>query len=248
MIILLTNDDGISSPGLKALQNVLSEHDVWTVAPDKNRSASSHSITIRNPVRMHQLNEKTFACGGTPADCVLFSLLGAIPVKPDIVISGINLGANLGTDIIYSGTVAAARQAALMGYPSIAVSLNEIKPPLHFCTAADFIIKNIDIFTDLWHSDHFLNINIPNIRDGEIGVKVTFPSRRIYENNCINFKAPNNDKYYFLGGSIRSDDKEGSDSKAVFNGFISISPVFLHPVNYKEEEKYHNSIFRKPVL
>lgn len=133
MKILLTNDDGIKSLGLRALQDVLGgEHEVWTVAPDRERSGSSHCISIKNPVRFHQVEERQFACGGTPADCVLFSCLGALPERPDLVISGINLGPNIGTDIIYSGTAAAARQAALMDIPAVAISQATFTAPFYF--------------------------------------------------------------------------------------------------------------------
>jgi len=130
MNILITNDDGIESEGLKTLARVLSrDHRIMIVAPDGERSGKSHSISLGEPVRMRRMGENALACGGTPADCVLFSILGAVPEKPDIVVSGINRGPNLGTDIIYSGTAAAARQAALMGYAAVAVSVTSFSPP-----------------------------------------------------------------------------------------------------------------------
>ena len=132
MRILLTNDDGIESPGLRELARALGgDHEVWVVAPESNRSGSSHSITLGNPARFRRVGEREFASAGTPADCVLYAILGVVPAPIDIVLSGINLGPNLGTDIVYSGTAAAARQGAFMRKPSVAVSLSSYKAPYH---------------------------------------------------------------------------------------------------------------------
>ena len=139
MKILITNDDGIFSEGITTLKNALiADHDVWVVAPDTERSGTSHAITLKDAVRMSRIDERTYSCGGTPADCVLYSLLGAVDLDPDIVVSGINHGPNIGTDIIYSGTVAAARQAALMDRPAVAVSVVGMQGPLNFELAAEW--------------------------------------------------------------------------------------------------------------
>lgn len=245
MNILLTNDDGIHSAGLKALIDVLDgEHDVWVLAPDNERSAASHSITIHSPMRLKRTGERSWACGGTPADCVILAMLGVLPEKPDMVISGINRGANLGTDIIYSGTVAAARQAAFMGCPAVAVSLNTYTDPFYFGPVARFVADNLSEFLDLWHPDHFVNINAPNTPETPGGVKITHPSRRIYHDKLARFEAPDGNDYYFLYGSgIDARVEDGSDWDAVTGGYMSVSPVFLHPINHAEDLAYREKTF-----
>ncbi|MEW5816109.1 MAG: 5'/3'-nucleotidase SurE [Spirochaetota bacterium] len=249
MKILLTNDDGIESPGILSLEKTLAgEHEIWTMAPDSERSGMSHSITLKEAVRIQQVGERRFSCSGTPADCVLFSFLGAIPVTPDVVISGINLGPNLGTDIIYSGTAAAARQGALMGRPSIAVSVTSTAPPFFFDRAADFVLRNLDIFVSLWNEDHFLNINVPNSNTRVFKITVTHPSRRIYRDQQVNFTAPEGEKYYFLKGSTPAAGiEENSDWDAINKGNISVCPVYLHPLNHTNGRRYRDTIFREPV-
>lgn len=240
MIILLTNDDGIGSPGLAALEETLApKHDVWVVAPERERSGTSHAISLREPVKFKQVGEQAFSCGGTPADCVLFPLLGAIPVKPDVIISGINMGPNLGTDIIYSGTAAAARQAALMGYPAVAISIVTYTEPFFFSSGADFIAGAIQPIVRKWRDDHFLNINIPNVERNSLPVQITHPSRRIYLDSLSSFQGPGKKMYYFLEGPVpEAHPEEGSDWDAVSKNRISLCPVYLHPVNQTCESLY----------
>jgi 5'-nucleotidase len=243
MIILLTNDDGFDSPGLRAMKDALAGHEIWIAAPDGERSGTSHSITIKDPVRFTRMGEREYACSGTPADCILFSFLGAVPVKPDIVISGINIGPNLGTDILYSGTAAAARQAALMGCASIAVSLNAFTPPFHFAAAASFVSANIGLFASLWSDDHFINVNVPN-EETSAGIAITHPSKRIYEDKAVSFSSPSGHCYYFLSGSfIGAQAEEGSDWEAVSSNNVSVSPIYLHPVNMAIEDRYRKVSF-----
>ncbi|MFP4363950.1 MAG: 5'/3'-nucleotidase SurE [Spirochaetia bacterium] len=245
MNILLTNDDGVTSPGIYALKDALEpEHSVCIIAPDTEQSGTSHKITLKDPLRVKEVEDRVLSCGGTPADCVMIAYLGAAPEKPDLVISGINFGPNLGTDIIYSGTAAAARQAALMGYPGIAVSLATYTPPFHFEQAAAFIAKNLMLFLDLWAVDHFINVNFPNSLDPFTKVEITHPTRRRYNDSLEKFKAPNGDLYYFLKGTkVESDGIEGSDFSAVDRGSVSVSPVYLHPVNHEEDKAYRNAGF-----
>ena len=244
MKILLTNDDGIGSPGLDALKKALKDHELWIVAPETERSGTSHAITIKDPVRFTALTEREYSCSGTPADCIMFSFLGAVAVKPDLVISGINIGPNLGTDILYSGTAAAARQAALMGTPACAVSLNTFKAPFYFYNAADFIRRNLDILLSLWAEDHFININVPN-KAGSFDVEITNPSRRIYQNQAPEQFALNGQKYYFLQSSFfGAQSEEGSDWDAVNRNKISVSPIYVHPINHSIGDRYHTASFR----
>jgi 5'-nucleotidase len=248
MIILLSNDDGIDSTGLKTLEEVFADHEVWTVAPDGDRSGRSHSITLSEPVKMRQIGEQRFACGGSPADCIMLAFLGAIPVTPDIVVSGINHGPNLGTDIIYSGTAAAARQGALMGHPSIAVSIAAFSSPLNFYPGAKFVAANLEIFNNLWNPEHFININFPNVEDGtEMEVVVTHPARRFYRDELRSYTAPNKDIYYFLHGSlIEGGEDPESDWGVIKAGKLSVSPVYLHPVIHRMDDVYRKTNYRKP--
>lgn len=245
MRILLSNDDGFDSPGLHALKSELEkEHDVWISAPDSDRSGYSHSISLKKPVRFREMDERRYICDGSPADAVLFALLGAVPVKPDLIISGINLGPNLGTDIIFSGTAAAARQGALLGYPSIAVSVAPLEPPYPLEETAAFIRRNITIFLSLWGSDHFININYPYHGVTSPEVAVTHPSRRIYGDSATSCTGPTGDRFYFLAGaSVHAQEEEGSDWNAVQEQKISISPVFLHPLNEEENSTYRDTEF-----
>lgn len=247
MIILLTNDDGIESPGLDAVHRMLQdEHETWIVAPKVERSGTSHGITLKEPVRLHEIEKRRYTMDGTPADCVLYALLGAIPVKPDVVISGINLGPNIGTDIIYSGTVAAARQAALSNIPGIALSLNARKSPFYFSPLAGFIGENLKTLVELWHPDHFVNINAPNTPEPPRELEITHPSRRLYKDGLEKFRAPNGDTYLFLTGAVpHAKPEKGSDWEAISKGKLSISPVYLHPINHIPETEYNEEMFKK---
>ena len=247
MTILLTNDDGIDSPGLLSLYDKLNpDHNVWIMAPDGDRSGKSQSITLKDAIRTNHVSDKAFSCSGTPANCVAIAMLGAVPDKIDLVISGINLGPNLGTDIIYSGTAAAARQAALNNCPGVAVSLTKHRAPFDFDTTSDFIAANVDMFVELWTDDHFININVPHQIREDYSVEITHPSRRMYEDKLVKFISPNKDTYYFLMGTgIASSDLKGEDSSAILDGNISLSPIYLHPVNHKEDELYKSAAYKR---
>ena len=244
MNVLLSNDDGIESPGLQLLHKGLqSEYEVWVVAPDSERSGSSHSITLRNPTKFTRKGEREYACGGTPADCVLHACLGLVPVQIDMVVAGINLGPNLGTDIVYSGTAAAARQGAFLGKPSVACSINAYKPPLYLDFAIEFLKHNLATIRDLWSEDHFLNINFPN-QDRPAQPLLTFPIQRIYEEEIVRFTSPQGDIYSFLGSQIPGGLMEkGSDFAAVEAGYISLSPILIHPENHEVKERYREASF-----
>ncbi len=246
MRILISNDDGIDSAGLKALRNELEElHEVWVSAPEQERSGTSHSVSLHEPVRFRQLEERVFACSGTPADTVMYALLGAVPITPDVILSGINLGPNLGTDIIYSGTAAVARQGALVGIPSIAVSAAALQPPFPFSEAALFIRKHLERLVELWSADHFININYPAGKKDPATV-ITHPSRRIYNDTISSITTPKQHVYYFLNGaSIHAREEPGSDWNAIQEGKISVSPVYLHPMNHQVEQHYREAGFGK---
>jgi 5'-nucleotidase len=244
MRILISNDDGIDSPGLKELRDELErEHEVWVSAPELERSGTSHSVSLHEPVRFRQLEERVFACNGSPADTVMYALLGAVPVEPEVIISGINLGPNLGTDIIYSGTAAVARQGALIGIPSIAVSAAALQPPFPFAEAARFVRGQLNRFLRLWRSDHFININYPPAEEGaEPPTVITHPSRRIYNDSLSSFTTHKGHVYYFLNGApVPAQEEEGSDWNAIQAGKISVSPVYLHPMNHRVEAHYREA-------
>jgi 5'-nucleotidase len=248
MKILLTNDDGISSEGIRTLIRVLSPlHDVWVVAPETEKSGGSHSITLRDSIRVRKLGDRLFSCRGTTADCVMVSVLGLVPGGGiELIISGINHGPNLGTDILYSGTAAGARQGALMGIPSVALSTARYSPPFDFVPGAEFAARNLEIFRELGTDDHFLNINFPSTGAGDAETVITFPSRRIYRDELSTYTAPNGDIYCFMGGALPdAHPEEGSDAMVLSQGRISISPIHAHPRNWASiEENYRGVKFK----
>ena len=246
MRILLTNDDGIAADGIAALIRALAPvHDVWVVAPETEKSGGSHSITLKDSIRLRRVGDHRFSCRGTPADCVLVAVLGIMAQPIELVISGINHGPNLGTDILYSGTAAGARQGALMGVPSVAISLNGL-PPFNFDPAADFAARNLEIFRELGTDDHFLNINFPVNGNAATEPLITFPSRRIYRETLSTHTAPNGDIFCFMSGTPPDTHPEqGSDCMVVTQGRISISPIHAHPRNWVSiEESYRGVKFK----
>ncbi len=249
MIILLTNDDGIESQGLITLRDTLEKsHDVWVSAPDRERSAMSHAVTLRSGVTFQKHGDRSFSCSGTPADCVLYALLGALPCVPDLVVSGINRGPNIGTDIVYSGTVAAARQAALMGCPGLAVSLASDDTPLDYIPAAEFILQNTAAFAELWNGGHFINVNVPGRVSHSAEVLVTHPAKRIYEDRLVVRSESDISRIFALNGAPNHAEYEtGSDWEAVKAGAVSISPIVLHPLNEPGNEAYHSIKFKGTV-
>ena len=249
MRVLLTNDDGISSPGIFLLAEALREagHTVFVVAPALDRSGVSHSISfLSGPCKLTEIEKYTWACNGTPADCVIVSLLGGIPelciipnpehmvedaAPPDVIISGINRGANLGTDIVYSGTAAAARQGALCNIPSIALSLVEGGPVWHWETAVIFIMEHLEEMLAYWKPGSFINVNLPNIPEISSSLVHAFPSFRYYNDRMDIFHAPDGHRYCFTrAGEISADPEQGSDWEAVTKKNVSISEIYIHPV------------------
>ena len=237
MQILLTNDDGIASSGLTLLAAALRRagHRVLVLAPDSDRSGISHAITfLSGPCKLTMLGEDTWSCSGTPVDCVVMALLGAIHETekyiPDMVISGINRGANLGTDIVYSGTAAAARQAVLGGIPGLALSLVEGGDNWYWDTAVSFVIDNLENMRDYWKPGYFVNVNIPNSAAPPSGLVPAFPARRLYNDSLDRYKTKSGEIYCFTRGGMSSARPEaGSDHDAVSGNFASISAVYIHP-------------------
>lgn len=230
MKILISNDDGYRATGIRFLNEELAtKYQTLVVAPDKERSSCGHGITLGEPIRLEEINENEFACSGLPADCVLIGIGQLLKEdKPDIVVSGINHGANLGQDRYYSGTMAAAREACMRGIPSIAVSLvtKAIKDMEHYEVAAKIVRILID------HNIHkvipnmgLLNINVPNLPSEKIaGAKITLPGIQNYSEEVIQRIDGRGKKYYWVGGTYQGHSSiEGSDCNAVAEGFISLN-------------------------
>jgi 5'-nucleotidase len=242
MKLLLTNDDGAAAEGLHVLADILSaENEVWILAPDCNRSAVSHCITMDKPLRIRKLGERTYSCSGVPADCVITALRsGLTGGPPDAVLSGINRGSNLGTDILYSGTAAAARQAVLYGVPGIALSIQTHDGIWRYEALARFAAKNLAQFLTLVHTAEpdgssdgrcsFININADS-RDVYNGVEMAEEiSFREYKDTVKLMEGPDGDIYsFFRGGSIVSHGGVSSDYAVYKKGYISVSCVCAEP-------------------
>lgn len=245
MNILITNDDGIYADGIIELSKEISKiANVYVVAPDSQRSATGHSITIHSPIMVNEAyiadNIKSYCISGTPADCVKVGIEALFKdVNFDLVLSGINNGPNLGTDVIYSGTVSAAIEGLILNKPSIAVSYNEFSVKSEvYKDAAKYIVNLVENLKDKLHllNDCILNVNIPNT---EIkGFKITKLGERKYDNVMEERVSPFGQKYFWIGGTIRNiDQDEDSDITCVDEGYISITPVNIEMTNLNKFEK-----------
>jgi 5'-nucleotidase len=230
MKILVSNDDGYHALGVNTLFEELDiSHDVIMVAPHQERSSCGHGITLGEPIRIVQHHERVYACSGFPADCILVGIGHLYPEqKPDLIISGINHGANLGQDRYYSGTMAAAREGSFRGVPSIAVSLVTASgdEDEHFTTAAKFVKKLVDAgVKDYIPEYHLLNINVPNLSEEKIaGVKLTEVGFQLYSEEVIERVDTRGRNYYWVGGTFKGHQSiAGSDCNAVAGGFISVN-------------------------
>lgn len=234
MNILISNDDGIHARGLRVLADALSSlGEVWVVAPDRERSASGHSLTLNRPLRVTKVAPTWFAVDGTPTDCVALALMGMINRKFDLVASGINLGGNMGDDVTYSGTVSAAFEATLLGLPAFALSV-VARRRVNFTAAgrvavmvAKLIAKNgLPLNT-------MLNVNVPSCRPSAIkGVAITQQGRRHYGDIIVRKVDPRGKAYYWIGGKEPTwEPLEESDYAAVTAGCISITPLHLDLTN-----------------
>jgi 5'-nucleotidase len=230
--ILVTNDDGIHAAGLKALeQSLRGVGEVTVVAPDREMSATSQSISVQTPLRVHQYDEGRYAVSGTPADTVILAIYHILPQKPDLVVSGINPGGNLGENIIYSGTVAAAMEARLHGVPSFAVSLATRKH-LDFSAAAAFAAQLASkVMQEGLAPGVTLNVNVPRL---EIrGVRITRQSQKVSQNLVHEKKDPRGRPYYWLDETVELADVEAdSDYAAILAHEISITPLQVDRTHY----------------
>jgi len=229
-LILISNDDGVRAPGLVALAAVLAEvGEVIVAAPDRERSAAAHSISLDHPLRVERVAQNTYAIDGTPVDCVYLALHHLVPRRPDLCLSGINNGFNLGSDVFYSGTVGAAVEAALRGVPAVAVSLERQSPP-DFSHASAFAAALVrDLLArgpDAMEPETLLNVNIPA---GAVrGLRPTALGRRIYRDQVDMRTDLRGRSYYWIGGpEERGPDIAGSDITAIGDGLVSVTALGL---------------------
>lgn len=226
MNILLSNDDGIHAEGIKTLAQELRKiAQVTVVAPDRNRSAASSSLTLVEPLRPMKLDNGDYCINGTPADCVHLALNGFLSGKIDLVVSGINAGVNLGDDVLYSGTVAAAFEGRHLGLPAIAVSLDGRQ---HYDTAARIVCELVPkLHNQLLRNREILNINVPDLPYEQIkGIKVCHLGYRAAAAEVIKQQDPRGESIYWIGpAGLAENEQEGTDFHAVKNGYVSITPI-----------------------
>lgn len=241
MHILLTNDDGIHAPGIEALWQELSQiARITVVAPDSEKSASSQAITVHHPIWVdkHPINDKDICAwrvGGTPTDCVKVALEALLTDdRPDIIVSGINQGSNLGTDVLYSGTVSAAIEGALHGLPAVAMSLDSWQS-FDFTPAAKTARRVVEkMMNKSLPPNTLLNVNVPALPENQLkGITITKLGIRNYENTFERRQDPRGRTYYWMSGHISETENDpDSDITAVKNGKISVTPIHFDLTNY----------------
>jgi 5'-nucleotidase len=237
--ILLSNDDGYRAPGLMGLAQTLRDiADVCVVAPDRNRSGASNSLTLEHPLRTVQVEDKVYSVDGTPTDCVHLAVTGLLDEEPDMVVSGVNAGANMGDDVIYSGTVAAAMEGRFLGLPAIAVSLagNEFQ---HYSTAFHVVKLLLQrLMVEPLPSDSILNVNVPDVPWDQItGLEVTRLGQRHKSEPVVKDKDPRGRDIYWIGpAGAEQDAGPGTDFHAVNNKRVSITPLQIDLTRYQTIE------------
>jgi 5'-nucleotidase len=240
--ILVTNDDGITSPGLQALADAMRKlGNVWVVAPDRERTAVGHALTLHKPLRVTRLGRQVFSVNGTPSDCVNLAV-SLMRTSPALVISGINRGVNLGDDVTYSGTVSAALEGTLVGVPSIAISQEGLEA-FRFAVAADYARRIAHMVLRFGLPEEtLLNVNVPDRPHRKIkGVRFTSLSRRRFENPIIEKEDPHGRKYYWIAGTrVSWERRKDSDHEAVRRGFVSVTPIHLDVTNYGMLEQFRS--------
>jgi 5'-nucleotidase len=235
MRLLCSNDDGILARGLDCLERAAGTlGEVWVVAPDREQSATSHSLTLHHPLRPIQLGDRRWQVDGTPTDCVMLAIEALLPDRPDFVLSGINHGPNMGEDVLYSGTVAAAMEGLALGVPSIAVSFAG-----RVLRADDSLLEEqVETLTKLFKhlmslpvfpADTLLNVNLPAVAAKDVkGVRLTRLGRRIFSDSLTPMKDPwGRDIFWIGGGSVAWSGSDDSDFRAVKDGYISVTPLHL---------------------
>jgi len=235
MKILISNDDGYMAEGIKALAEAMSSlGDITVVAPDRNRSGASNSLTLENPLRVNKLDNGVYRVEGTPTDCVHLAITGLLDDEPDMVVAGINAGANLGDDVLYSGTVAAAIEGRFLGLPAVAISLNG-HTATHYETAAWAAKKLVaQLLTSSLPADTILNINVPDLPIEEItGFESTRLGRRHKAEPVIKELDPRGRAMYWVGPAGEEEDAgPGTDFDAIRRGAISVTPLQIDLTHY----------------
>ncbi|HOD66695.1 MAG TPA: 5'/3'-nucleotidase SurE [candidate division Zixibacteria bacterium] len=230
--ILLTNDDGYQADGIATLYRVLARaHEVYLVAPNAEQSAASHSLTLNRPLRVQKIDERRYTTDGTPTDCVMLGVhLVFKDGKPDMIISGINHGANMGDDVTYSGTVAAAIEGSIMRVPSVAVSMAHYEPGTPMVRAANFVARLVRIVGQMnLPPDVFLNVNLPLDTGRPYGAyEFTRQGFRQYKDVIIRKTDPRGKPYYWIGGRPKWRTEAGTDFEAVSRNVVSITPLRLN--------------------
>ncbi len=237
ILILVTNDDGVNAEGIKRLRRAMSKiGEVIVVAPETQKSGASHALTLSDPLRSNRIDSNTLAVDGTPTDCVLLAMRGLLDDrKPDILVSGMNHGPNLGDDVTYSGTVAAAFEGTLLGLPSIAISVASWEE-CSFDSAERFAeVITRKVLKHGLPEGTLLNVNVPSVPPEEIkGVRVTKLGKRVYRDAVVKKQDPRGRDYYWIGGQPPIwCEGEGTDFEAVEEGMISVTPLHLDLTDYK---------------
>jgi 5'-nucleotidase len=235
MRILLSNDDGYFAPGLACLAEALSAiADIIVVAPERDRSGASNSLTLDRPLNLHKAHNGFYYVNGTPTDCVHLAVTGMLDTLPDMVVSGINAGANMGDDTIYSGTVAAATEGFLLGIPSLAVSLTSVSSG-NFFTAARVAADTVQRFKDnKFNEPVLLNINVPDVAYEQLqGIEVTRLGRRHKAEAVVKSQSPRGETVYWVGAAgLAQDAGEGTDFFAIQHNRVSLTPLQIDLTRY----------------
>lgn len=239
MRVLVSNDDGVDAPGIRILAEGLraAGHDVVVVAPDRDRSGASNSLTLDLPVRVSKVDDRTWRVHGTPTDCVHVALAGLLEIEPDIVVSGINTCGNLGDDVIYSGTVAAAMEGRFLGLPALALSLctSEGSPRTYESAARAAVEIVARLATDPLPADTILNVNVPDLAWEEIeGFEVTRLGNRHRAEECVSQVDLRGRRWFWIGpAGPEQDAGAGTDFHAIRTGNISITPIHVDLTRYQ---------------
>ena len=248
MQILLANDDGYLARGLRTLADELARFaNVTVVAPDRNRSGASNSLTLDSPLRVEQIDSNTYSVNGTPTDCVHVAITGLLDVEPDMVVSGVNHGANLGDDVLYSGTVAAAMEGRFLGFPAIAVSL-VLDHGGHFGVAAKYAAGLIQqMIDDPLPRDTILNVNVPDLPRDQLGAaEVTRLGFRHKSEPVIKALDPKNQPIYWIGSAGPGQDAgPGTDFHAIDSGNVSVTPIKIDLTDHSRMESLGEWIARR---
>lgn len=246
-LILVTNDDGIRAPGLELLVDALAPlGEVQVYAPDRQRSAVGHGVSLHHPLRVDMLRPGWFMVDGTPTDCVMLAVRALLGRRPDLVVSGVNPGANLGDDVTYSGTVAGAYEGMLLGVPSIAVS-DVSYTPKHMVTAAMVGARVADhVLAHGLPEDTTLNVNVPDLPIEQLaGIAITRMGRRTYQDEIVRREDPRGGVYYWIGGAAPSHVQEaGTDFEAVERGLVSITPLHRDLTNHAVMHRFYEPAIR----